>query len=466
LSGPVVFLLAVCAVSETRYVWPDSPSPAPPYTNWATAAHTIQDAVEISVAGDTVVVTDGTYESGTAVTPDNHLMCRVVVTNNILLRSVNGPQYTVIRGAADPTQTDGNGPAAVRGVYLARGTLQGFRITGGHTQRSGDRPDTCGGGIYGSGTVTGCWIVGNAAASDGGGAYGGRYYHCRFENNCAGWLGGGACNVSASDCHFSSNWALSGGGAYFCRLRDCELFANFADSYGGGGYECGMLNCTVASNHAAGGEGGGIYGGGATNSIIYYNYPGFYEYRLASLEYSCSRPLPSGPGNISNAPHFVDLPAGDLHLQADSPCIDRGADALMADAADPDGVPRPLDGDADATSRVDMGCYEFISPSADTDGDGIPDRWEWDRGLDPTDAADGEADSDGDSFSNRKEYLADTDPWDADSCLHLISLEVTNGMSVLFACTNTRDYSLQRRPTLLSGGWEQVPGQEGVPGDA
>jgi hypothetical protein len=32
--------LSVCAA--THYVWQSSPGPAPPYTNWATAAVTIQ----------------------------------------------------------------------------------------------------------------------------------------------------------------------------------------------------------------------------------------------------------------------------------------------------------------------------------------------------------------------------------------------------------------------------------------
>jgi len=44
-------------------------------------------------------------------------------------------------------------------------------------------------------------------------------------------------------------------------------------------------------------------------------------------------------------------------------------------------------------------------PPADRDGDGMPDEWEKQHGLDAATAADGNADADGDGYTNLEEYL-------------------------------------------------------------
>ena len=120
--------------------------------------------------GGTVLVTNGEYRTGGALTPGGQLMNRVAVTNPITVRSVNGPFVTSIVGAGPL------GGGAVRCVWLGdAAVLSGFAIEEGHTQTDGDwERDMCGGGVWGEGAqavVTNCVLRNNAAEYDGGGAY-------------------------------------------------------------------------------------------------------------------------------------------------------------------------------------------------------------------------------------------------------------------------------------------------------
>lgn len=54
--------------------------------------------------------------------------------------------------------------------------------------------------------------------------------------------------------------------------------------------------------------------------------------------------------------------------------------------------------------------YDLSTVPVDTDGDGMPDDWELQHGLDPKNPNDGAMDSDGDGYTNVEEYLNGTNP--------------------------------------------------------
>src|SRR5262245_24144565 len=105
--------LAFSARATVHYVDATSANPSPPFTNWQTAAITIQDAVDVCSDGDQVLVTNGVYATGGRIA-ETTLTNRVAVTNSITLQSVTGPASTIIVGFQVPGTT--NGATAVRCV--------------------------------------------------------------------------------------------------------------------------------------------------------------------------------------------------------------------------------------------------------------------------------------------------------------------------------------------------------------
>ena len=431
-------------MSPQHYVSP-SGGDAWPYTNWATAARAIQDAVDTAAGSDTVWVADGLYDAGGAVAAGYALSNRVCVTKCITLQSVNGPEGAFIAGASD---SGTNGPAAVRCLYVeASAAVSGFTLTNGHTFFSGDYEDMGGGGAYlADGSISNCVIEGNSAAYDGGGLWGGSLTslvtHCVFRGNTAANRGGGIYlyNGSFADCLIVGNTSADSGGGVYLDYGD-------------------MYNCTIADNQSN--NGGGIGGqqekGAVYNSIISGNTStgGGDEIsaKAGDMRYSCSPSLFYELGCITNDPQFADAAAGDYHLQAISPCIDAGTN--LADVVDDlDGVLRPLDGNADGTNTVDMGCYEYVSAIADTDSDGLSDSNEvYVTGTSPVNS-----NTDGDRASDYEEMIADTDGTNSNSYFHVTSITHDSPVSVYFDSSAGRVYAMQGATNLVEGAWTNVPG--------
>ena len=302
-------------------------TPQAPYTNWAQAARTIQDAIDANTyAGSRVMVGDGVYTQGGFSV--SGVLNRVHLAKPLTVSAVNARQ-AVVRGGTDTRCAYVGGSGRLEGLALVNGmtSTNGDGIYGsgggGVLLDNGGSISNClvagnwarqGGGVFCSqtGNVHYCEIVSNRSLTFGGGVYcaqGGAVEHCRvvanvcsnttgscyggglfatnggviqstlFSNNVARSEGGGAYilrgkSVVFSDCVLAYNVAGgSGGGVYLSTtslVSGCDIVGNRSIESSGGGiylYEAGTVsNCTIRGNEA-GSSGAGLYSGRAGMAI-------------------------------------------------------------------------------------------------------------------------------------------------------------------------------------------------------
>jgi len=443
-----------------HYVAAESPSPAPPFASWPTAARTIQEAVDAAIVpGALVLVSNGVYGAGGRAIVGT-MTNRVAIEQPITVQSVNGPEFTIIQGHQVPGTTNGDG--AVRCVYLARdAVLSGFTLSQGATRSDGDGfKERCGGGAWcgsASAVLTNCILTRNSAAGYSGGVYGGTLDQCTLMTNLAG-SGGGAGESTLTRCILSGNGArYSGGGAFSCAMDDCVIIGNSAGTLGGGADECALDHCTITGNLAS--NGGGSAEGKLRNCIVWDNTAPLNANSVEDyLDYCCTTPMPTGGvGNITNAPLFVDYAGGNLRLQSNSPCINAGNNAYAASPTDLDGNPRIVSG------TVDLGAYEYQGP-----GSLISYAWLQQFGL-PTDGSLDFVDSDNDRLNNWQEWIADTDPTNVQSLFRIEAIAPGPPVTVQFLSSSDRLYTLHYSPDLAGTNatgatWASIAGQTDRPG--
>jgi subtilisin family serine protease len=363
---------------------------------------TIQEAIDNSWDGGSVVVADGVYTG--AVNRNINFRGRPIT-----VRSEKGPVNCII-----DCEDLGRG-FYFRSNEVPNSILDGFTITRGYDT-------TNGGGIKCSGsspTIINCVLSENSAEDLGGGIYNYQsspvFIDCMFLKNKAGrwhedWTGGGGManrysNPTLTNCSFVENSGLNAGGIKNENsdtvLTNCLFIGNEDGGSGSGGIQdifssSVLTNCTFSGNYGAlagailcsddsnsivtncimWGDAAGygdeiaLMAGWAepsTMTIIHSNIKGGSEgiflYGGSSFSW--------GDGNIDEDPNFskaepreslspwvnVDW---DYHLLAGSACIDAGTNEPTGGlpATDMDGYTRLIDGDDDGNSVVDIGAYE------------------------------------------------------------------------------------------------------------
>jgi len=276
---------------------------------------------------------------------------------------------------------------------------------------------------YATVNLTGSTFTGNSAQS-GGAVYNDQSSSLAiggstFSGNSAG--SGGAVYNSATlavveQSLFSGNTATANGGAIFSPsshpIRNTRFISNTANSGGGAIYNAGspsIANCVFLNNGAPSGWGGAINNQGGTTTIVnstfhknHANYTGGAVFNAPGVSAVIRNSIlwgdTTGPSmgyneifdytpnvastdidqedvglagynnNIREAPLFVDVSdpdpmKWDVHLQATSPCIDKGDNAAASGiTTDFEGQLRVIDGNADSVAVVDMGADEVFVP--------------------------------------------------------------------------------------------------------
>ncbi|MFH2093325.1 MAG: right-handed parallel beta-helix repeat-containing protein [Pseudomonadota bacterium] len=306
-----------------------------------TAFSTISEAIE-SVLAKNVRVLPGTYQE------------MVTMQNGI----------SIIGSGPDQTFIDGNGKN--RGVTASQvdmsARLEGITLQNCESEQ--------GGGMFilnSSPTIVNCRFINNHSKTKGGAIYVGY--------DCAPWI---------INCLFQKNSTKEDGGAIYCsksshpNIYNSVFYNNSAGGsrYGGGIYVDEnatpvIIGSTFHDNRAL--FGGALYVASAspivTNTILWGNHPDEFYVRGTTSAPVVTYSLIEGgydgaiPGDqIINAdPLFAEPEEGNLHLTAQSPCIDTGSTTVpFIHAVDIDGDARIVDGNRDGRPLVDIGADEYV----------------------------------------------------------------------------------------------------------
>ncbi|MEW6746189.1 MAG: right-handed parallel beta-helix repeat-containing protein [Planctomycetota bacterium] len=331
----VLLLIACPALASAQTLWfvDSGACPGPGSGTRQDPFCSIQDAIDASAAGDTVLVLAGLYRE-----PFDYVGKAILVRSDLdgdPLTCDPAPDVTIISASGSQAVTFSRGEGR-------ESILQGFTLRDGH--------GTFGGGIRCLGTSPS--IVGNI-----------------LYRNGADWGGGVYCEggspLIASNI-IRQNSARAGGGIYCTHectatLTNNTILENRAGLKGGGiacrqGSRLFIRNTILRQNEAPAGPAISIAGESAWLRLSFSDIEG----GEASVDVRSGGELEWGEGNIDEDPQFANVWSGDFHLSPTSPCVDSGEKGGAI------GELPELDIDAEpriCLAAVDMGADEFWTVS-------------------------------------------------------------------------------------------------------
>ena len=340
-------------VPKTLRVAPNAPAPGFPYDSWENAAPDVKTALDASIDGCMIVVSNGTYEVASTISIElkaPHIKGLTGNPNDVILHSATGGRilylndcHLIIDGI---TLLGGSGTGNGRNFYM---------------EHLGGTITNC--------VIRGCALSGSISAN----SYATTAYvrspyalitHCAITNNTCSVSSGSA---SSYDC--TPGISLNYGAQLVNTLvaDNIDTAYRTVKNYAAGVYASNarLLNCTIVNN--SGNDVGGLRlnDGSATNCVIAGNsttalaveygniYPGS-ESRFKYCATDHDAPINATSTNAPVSVLFAAFDAHDYRPVANSPLVDSGVSAgLGVGSADLDGNDRIM-GDA-----IDIGCYEL-----------------------------------------------------------------------------------------------------------
>lgn len=170
-------LITITTTNHSLYIY-ENGSNAPPFDSWQTAATNIQDAINISLPGAEIFISNGVYSSeGNAKEGTNVFVAEHSLT---------------FTGCGNVTI---DGKNMMRGCYVVSGELYRIKFINGKTDKNG-------GNVFAdNSSLISCLLV-NGTAENGGGIFltnNSKIYNCTIADNTASEKGGGAYSESQNE---------------------------------------------------------------------------------------------------------------------------------------------------------------------------------------------------------------------------------------------------------------------------